>query len=128
MSAKHTPGPWDVDTEKSEGEYGSGPDTSIGFDDFVIGAEINGKWKVIATTENSTLKEIEEDYDEDYHHAWDGVGKANARLIAAAPEMLSALMECALEIAQIHNRKLTLNEQIALDNARAVIAKATGAA
>lgn len=51
-----------------------------------------------------------------------------ACLIAAAPELLDALKDCALEIAQIHNRKLTRNEQMALDNARAVIAKAEGLA
>lgn len=54
--------------------------------------------------------------------------EANARLIAVAPDMLAALKECALQIAQTHNRKLTSDEQIALDNARAAIAKATGEA
>jgi hypothetical protein len=49
---------------------------------------------------------------------------ANAHLIAAAPDLLSALKECALQIAQTHNRKLTMDEQIALDAARAAIAKA----
>ena len=52
--------------------------------------------------------------------------QANARLIAAAPDMLAALKECALEIAQTRNRKLTANEQTALDAARAAIAKAEG--
>ena len=47
---------------------------------------------------------------------------------AAAPDVLAALKVCALEIAQIHNRKLTIGEQIALDAARAAIAKAEGRA
>lgn len=42
----------------------------------------------------------------------------------AAEQMLEALKRCALEIEQIRNRKRTADEQIALDNARDVIAKA----
>ena len=40
-------------------------------------------------------------------------------------ELLSSLKECALQIAQNHGRKLTADEQTALDNARIVIAKAS---
>lgn len=54
--------------------------------------------------------------------------EANARLAACSPELIEALKDCALQIAQIHNRKLTLGEQDALYRARAVIAKATGSA
>ena len=42
-------------------------------------------------------------------------------------DLLAALKECALEIAQTRNRKLTAGEQSALDAARAAIAKATAA-
>lgn len=69
--------------------------------------------------------------------------EANARLIAEAGtvlhetgltprqlaeqrgELLAALKDCAVQIAQTHNRNLTANEQAALDAARAAIAKAT---
>lgn len=50
----------------------------------------------------------------------------DAHLFAAAPEMYVALVECAVMIAQTHNRKLTADEQAALDNARRVIARAEG--
>lgn len=47
--------------------------------------------------------------------------KANARLIAAAPDLLAALEDCALQIAQTRNRKLTDGEQFALDSARTAL-------
>lgn len=93
LLAKATPGDWETDTERSEGEYGSGPDTSTGYDDFLIGADIGGKWATLLTTENSTAKLIEEDYDEDYHRAWDAVGEANAKLIVAMRNALPALLD-----------------------------------
>jgi hypothetical protein len=52
--------------------------------------------------------------------------EAYAALFAAALDLLSALKECALEIAQIRNRRLTWGEQVALDAARDAIAKAEG--
>ncbi len=45
-------------------------------------------------------------------------------LVAAYGDLVSALKECALQIAQNHKRRLTLDEQAALDNARIIIAKA----
>lgn len=42
-------------------------------------------------------------------------------------ELLAALKECALQIAQNHGRKLTFDEQNALAWARDVIAKAEAA-
>jgi hypothetical protein len=99
LIAKATPGPWEIDTEQSEGEYGSAPDTGTGYDDFLIGADIAGKWATLLTTENSTVKEIEEDYDEDHHRAWDAVGEANAKLVIAAINQLPALLD-RLEAAE----------------------------
>lgn len=96
LLAKATPGPWEVDTERNEdGAYGSGPDHGTGYDDFLIGADVRGKWATLLTTENATEKEIDEDYDEDFHRAWDRVGEANAELVAATitalPTLLNAL-------------------------------------
>ena len=48
-------------------------------------------------------------------------GQANARLIAAAPELLEALIEC-LEC------EFAVTDRAAVDKARAAITKATGAA
>lgn len=53
---------------------------------------------------------------------------AKARLTAAAPELLAALKDCAVQIAQTRNRRLTADEQAALDAARVAIAKAEGGA
>lgn len=93
LLAKATKGPWEVDTEQSEGEYGSAPDTHTGYEDFLIGAEINGKWATLLTTENSTEKLIDEDYDEDYHRAWDVIGEANSALVVAAVNALPSLLD-----------------------------------
>lgn len=49
---------------------------------------------------------------------------ANARLIAAAPDLLASLKEVAYELSTIRNRRLTIGETAALDMARAAIAKA----
>lgn len=93
LLAKATKGPWEVDTEQSEGEYGSAPDTHTGYEDFLIGAEINGKWATLLTTENATEKLIDEDYDEDYHRAWDMIGEANSALVVAAVNALPSLLD-----------------------------------
>lgn len=56
--------------------------------------------------------------------------KANARLIAAAPELLEALkaVAAALESALVGKRDIILTPEDALAEARAAIAKATGGA
>lgn len=56
------------------------------------------------------------------------IDAANAPLIAAAPELLAALKAVTYELGTICNRRLTTDEQIALEAARAVIAKAEGRA
>ena len=62
------------------------------------------------------------DYERGYDDGFaDGVNDA-------APGVLAALKECALQLAQIHNRRLTPGEQSALDNARAAINAAEGKA
>jgi len=98
LLAKATPGTWEVDTERNEdGAYGSGPDHGTGYDDFVIGTEVRGKWQTLLCTDNATEKLINEDYDEDYHRAWDRVGEANTALVVAAvnalPRLIAALRE-----------------------------------
>jgi hypothetical protein len=89
--AKATPGEWEVDSERSEGEYGTCPDTSAGYDDYCIGVSVNGKWETLATTENATIKEIDEDYDEDSSRAWDRIGDANTTAIVSLHNAYPAL-------------------------------------
>jgi hypothetical protein len=93
LLAKATPGPWESDHERNEdGAYGSGPDHGTGYDDFLIGAEVRGKWATLLTSENATEKLIDEDYDEDYHRAWDRVGEANVALVVEAVNALPVLI------------------------------------
>ena len=89
MSAQHTPGPWAVRAT---------PESS--YQDFIVQA---GKW-AIASIDTCTSTDIE---------------KANARLIAAAPDLLAAL--CNLLDAPIGSWPFTAKQ-----DARNAIAKATG--
>lgn len=94
--AKHTPGPWIIEDITDDGQS-------------VISAA-SKNWidfaRVWVVTDESTDKE----------------GEANARLIAAAPELLEALKDVmsAVELGWIPDGE-------SMFNARAAIAKATGA-
>jgi hypothetical protein len=108
LAEKATPGPWETDTLKSEGEYGTGPDTTAGFE---VTAIYSAKGEVLFDPFNSDAIVVQEDYgDEDgYVLAWDQTSAANAALIVALvnnlPAILSALaavpvMKEALEAVQ----------------------------
>jgi hypothetical protein len=94
MSAKHTPGPWEIDFT----EYG-------GFAVFVPPSHDMGHSLVICRRGPWIVRE------EQSH--------ANARLIAAAPELLEALEDAAMELDDAGKRE-------AANVARAAIEKATG--
>ena len=87
---KHTPGPWSIDAEPGQGVFVYGDASPLDTDDI---CEV--KWRA---SDETTL--------------------ANARLIAAAPELLEALEELCS----------TLGECGMTVRARAAIAKATGEA
>ena len=96
-NTKHTPGPWNV-TDVIEGNvYPMSTMRSL---------NVNGM----------VLAHINAHYD----------GEANARLIAAAPELLAALRLCVLKFSQLQDTEMTLGMARALDEARAAIAKAEG--
>jgi hypothetical protein len=120
MSAKHTPGPWHVDSTHNEGEYGSGPDTHSGFKSFVV---FDDDGRSLFDSTNSEATEVAEAFDEDSFHAWDAVGLANLTLAAAAPELL-AFVESSL--ADFTAAGTTDSPREA--EARALIAKARGEA
>lgn len=99
LLAAATPGEWEVDSERSE-------DCSPKHHDYFIGAAgSDGKWVTLFDSVNSDQKLIEEEYDEDYHHAWDVVGKSNAALIVtlhnSAPAMIAELRELRAENARL---------------------------
>jgi hypothetical protein len=99
MSAKHTPGPWVVIPPR------------IGAAITIYGAD--REFPVATTCSNTSPATMQAHRD--------GTVAANARLIAAAPELLEALLACVeaqQPMAQMH----------AAEQARAAIAKATGSA
>lgn len=108
MSA-HTPGPWLHDHREGDNGY---------FNTEVFSP--NDSWGVIATL------------------AWvpqplgNGVTgtyrEANARLIAAAPDLLAALQNLLAEVSEASIVGICHDERAAFMNARDAVAKATGAA
>lgn len=102
MSTQHTPGPWRVDDERGFDRI-----EIIGRPDYPCRRfEVMGEWRV------AELDDLMGDYPE--------VVAANARLIAAAPDLLKALQAIAGNNWNDQSR--------ARHVAREAIAKATGAA
>lgn len=116
---KHTPGPWRIDDNEHDIEILADP----GFPCRYFGEE--GVWPIAKAM--------------NLHHADDsagGVMEANARLIAAAPEMLEAL-QCMIDAYSEPDQQLCCDgqdcgcmgstvRQLAEHCARAAIAKAIG--
>lgn len=101
--SKHTPGPWECELGHENGDF-----------------QINStgcRWKAIA---NATANVLGADA------VYDDEAQANAKLIAAAPDMLKALNFCvkAMRIAGVDTVPDGLCSQAASE-ARAAIAKAT---
>ena len=96
--SKHTPGPWHLDTEDEK--------------EIVLGDS-----SFIATTHDSSAYSSYTSVTEDQV-------KANARLIAAAPELLEALKACLAELLVLHTDRPGTEECI--QQAYAAIAKAEG--
>lgn len=93
LAEKATPGPWEVDDEQNDGNFGGGPDCNSGYKSYAV---ITGN-KTVVDTLNSDLAEIEEDGDcEDgswRYSRWDEVGRRNAAYIAALdPQTVLALL------------------------------------
>jgi hypothetical protein len=107
LRSKATPGEWYADTEQSDGEYGSGPNTRSGFDAYLIcveGEAYSHKQRVLFDSHNSTCGMIEEEYDEDGGSAWDAVAKANATLIVEAVNALPTLLATIEALARDKER------------------------
>ena len=119
-SAKHTPGPWKTSRAKlpSDGAY-----------DYAIGADFGGQTLAIAEAFGRV--------DDNIYLYPDA--EANAHLIAAAPDMLEALKECADDLqSEIDERyppfileypgfvQKRNNDMEIVIKARAAIAKAEG--
>jgi len=125
MAAKHTPGPWAADAE----------DMQLGADDIftvsIWAAGPEGDRPLVATisafallseTRGATEYVTPDAPSEDKL----AEAKANAHLIAAAPELLAALQElCALEADGMQAAESAIESW---ERARAALAKATGGA
>ena len=96
MNTKHTPGPWIASLEVEE----------WGIDSAVWGIA------TVAAGAGSTI---------DYRSGGDGATEANARLIAAAPDLLALLQR--VRRGDLHQRVRPLYDEI-----QSAIAKATGEA
>jgi len=96
MSAKHTPGPWQHSAKLSASE--------------------NHRGFTVWNSDGWGLADVQP-ADEDGRE-----GEANARLIAAAPELLEALQAV---VSQLEGHDLHNGDVFAINNAYAAIAKAT---
>lgn len=92
LAKKATAGPWEIDSER---------DCEHGFNDWSLAAEINGKWRVVLDTINSDLKEIEDDRDGEGGSAWDAVGQANLKLVAALVNNLPTILATLRQPASV---------------------------
>jgi len=101
MTQKHTPAPWDVQNKGVLGERSARHEV-------VQGINVNGKKNL------PTIVKMPDLSDRSY---------ANARLIAAAPELLAAL-EWAVEAAERHNNGGSLDYDW-IEEAEEAISKAT---
>jgi hypothetical protein len=104
--AKHTPGPWEW---VAHGEYG---------------------YSALTNSVNSEVLATGGFNDGDYPVTWMGeeMSDADARLIAAAPELLEALVELSVIVESLLEvvPRITDIDSFTTQPARAAIAKATG--
>lgn len=113
MSGQHTPGPWFAHQSTIRDNYRASRPI---FDD--------GLWHIRPEAAPETCPIAEIDRGDDHDGPTRANAAANARLIAAAPELLSVLIEC---------RNLMWSDnpadgwKDAIDDATAAILKATGA-
>lgn len=107
-NSKHTPGPWTVLPEEADKDYLR-----------IRGTRLGGRYKVA----NVHMPRLWESHYvlRDRANAESG---SNARLIAAAPDLLEALKACAAVCAGETMSKSGLIH--ALEKARAALARATG--
>lgn len=124
-----TPLPWEVDTIQSEGEYGTGPDTHVGF---AVSAIYDAKGNVLFDALNSDVIVVHEDYgDEDgYVSAWDETSAKNAcylvhtansypALVALKDELVAMLQTCRGELRTMGE----LTDGLASEDCAALVAK-----
>ncbi|MFV4848854.1 ead/Ea22-like family protein [Citrobacter freundii] len=96
LAEKATQGEWWSDVVETDGEYGEGEDRASGYHSYAVYV---GSESLLDMT-NSTAACIHEEWDHDYHMAWDETAKRNAEFIAAAnPATVLAMLD-ELEAAE----------------------------
>lgn len=106
-AAKHTPGPWGISHGGLPGDSG-----------FSVVSRNADAENVKVTAECWPCTIVSEDHRRELF--------ANARLIAAAPELLESLASCVEALDHIENTMGLRINPPTLDKAQAVIRKATG--
>lgn len=113
---KATQGEWWADEVKNEGCYGSGDDCVEGLTSYEI---YGSDGQTLFDSLNSDAACISEEYDGEWHVAWDETAQRNAEFIALAnPANILALVE-ALEkvqqrITQLESRTVKMPEPFKL--------------
>jgi hypothetical protein len=117
-----TPGPWFTDSIKSDGSYGSGDDVYEGFDTYALysgAVDHYGSPAVICDALNSYAGSIEEEFDEDGHHAWDEQARRNFEWFArcAPNNVLSALRSLSARLAEAERERGRCHARLEIDHA-----------
>ncbi|HEE9988404.1 TPA: ead/Ea22-like family protein [Citrobacter freundii] len=104
---KATQGEWWSDVVETDGEYGEGEDRVSGYHSYAVYV---GNESLLDMT-NSTAACIHEEWDDEYHMAWDETAKRNAEFISVAnPATVLALLD-ELEAAEKRIAELERKEQ-----------------
>ncbi|EPL7797904.1 ead/Ea22-like family protein [Citrobacter freundii] len=106
---KATQGEWWSDVVETDGEYGEGEDRVSGYHSYAVYV---GNESLLDMT-NSTAACIHEEWDDEYHMAWDETAKRNAEFISVAnPATVLALLDeleaAEKRIAELDARTVTL--------------------
>ncbi|MEB0359591.1 ead/Ea22-like family protein [Citrobacter freundii] len=92
---KATQGEWWSDVVETDGEYGEGEDRVSGYHSYAVYV---GNESLLDMT-NSTAACIHEEWDDEYHMAWDETAKRNAEFISVAnPATVLALLDENLQL------------------------------
>lgn len=96
LAEESTQGEWWSDVVETDGEYGEGEDRVSGYHSYAVYV---GNESLLDMT-NSTAACIHEEWDDEYHMAWDETAKRNAEFISVAnPATVLALLD-ELEAAE----------------------------
>lgn len=108
----HTKGPWKAQSEPMDSGLGR-----VLYYDIV---DLQGR--TIGDTANSEVAVIHTEHDESGKHQWDEQGRIDARLMAAAPELL----EVAKRVVEVFEGSRDPQEDAMSTQAKAAISKAEG--